>query len=204
MFEGTFGGLTTHIIDVDVEEGVASVVGRITAPDGTRVGKFIRQFSRDDDGKLVAKHDYLTLDEQVQGQNMSQEFNRRLIDWYRQSGVDRIELTANIDVGGYSWARSGYNWKRARTAEKVFYRLEKQLQKLEAGDVPPGMVDVPAQVAAAKELLERARTVPFGQLGYPTAYDVSELGRPQGATRNDKWLGKLVLLGSSWNGVRYL
>jgi hypothetical protein len=205
VFEGQFGDYSTHISSVEVNPGgITTIMGEVRDLDGNRVGQFIRAIKRGDDGKLVADHNILQLAKRIQGQGLAKAFNGQLIDWYRQSGVDRIELTANVDVGGYSWARNGYDWAKARAAEKVMHRLEKSIQDLEAGKGTDGMTDVAAQIKAGRALLARARTASFGEDRYPTPYEISELGRPQGARPADHWLGKLVLLDSSWSGVRYL
>jgi GNAT superfamily N-acetyltransferase len=185
-------GLRLDVSHVTPEAGKLSVGGNILDRDGNVAGEAWRVFHRDPDGTVWAQHDYLELKPNYQGQGFAKAFNDDLYDWYRQSGVQYVKTHANIDVGGYTWARQGFDFATKLSAEDVMYRLRLQLKDVDVDS---------AEARAARGLLDRAARHPFGSDGYPSAYEVSQLGRVRGATT---WLGKRAMLGSSWDGVRWL
>ncbi|MGI5153605.1 phage minor capsid protein [Microbispora sp. CA-102843] len=159
---------------------------------GREVGAVERVFFRDGEtGTLWVEHSLLTLHKSVRGQGFASEFNAYLERWYRQSGVERIQVHADIDVGGYTWARHGFDWADEETAEAMFEGFEEFLDEHR---------NDPA-AAAARDILRRAREEPFGSERYPTPYEMSQVGRTDGAT---SWLGKAYMLGSDWQGVKWL
>jgi hypothetical protein len=209
----------------------------IYGADGQRIGRAVRQIGVDENGNTYARHELLKIGKEVRGQGFAQTFNRHLEDWYRKSDVQRIELRADVDVGGYAWSRAGYTWHDGTVPESVRRRL---LEAMTAGHVDSGaykvdfgadgsyvatapdgkdlghfdfyddayravhthmidsLPDTP-EMRRAKALLAR---IDAGKLVTP--YEISELGRPANAGRDDRWLGKLALLDSDWEGVKWL
>jgi hypothetical protein len=51
-----------------------------------------------------------------------------------------------------------------------------------------------------REFVDRLAGRTFGD-DLPSAYELSQLGRWQGAGKDDVWIGKLVMLGSAWLGI---
>jgi hypothetical protein len=81
--------------------------------------------------------------------------------------------------------------------------LKKLIAELRAGEtkhlgetIPKQIRDAPnldAQISAAEELLNRQATKNPGEPGYPTAYEVSQLGRrPNQHGKTATWLGKFL------------
>lgn len=99
--EGTYAGLQVNLTSVDPVGNAIFIEGTIDAPSGWGVGSFERNFQRGRDGKLYADHAYLSLDEEARGQGFATEFNDFLYSWYEESGFDRVQVHADIDVGGY-------------------------------------------------------------------------------------------------------
>ena len=67
-----------------------------------------RTFEFLDNGILDVHHDMFTLDEKHQGKGLSKDVFRALYKQYRNANVDQMTVFANIDVGGYTWARYGF------------------------------------------------------------------------------------------------
>lgn len=193
IYGGDFAGFTTSAQVDDGGSNAAIVTGTVRDPGGRQVGTFTRTLVREPGGPFVAYHTQLTLDPDVQGQGFAKAFNAQALDWYRSAGVDRIELQANDDVGGYSWARQGFDFKNERAASRVLSRLRKLTDNPDTDDV---------QRRAALDLLDRADRTGFGNSGFPTAYEVSQVGRQFGMGRDDRWAGKEAMLDSSWAAVR--
>ena len=203
----------------------------IVHPQRGVVGEIYRAFSRDADGKVYASHGKLRIeDSSLRGHGFARRFNGWLEDWYRDSGVDRIELQA-VEVGGYAWARAGYNWSpeesfgpnavlarlrvEARQANEDAGALRRWLAgddsvdtqlilaRHNAGDPRTLASWLETQYQSAQSILEQARTHPFGSSGYPTPFEVSQVGwRPGLRGPNATWVGKRALLGADWQGVK--
>lgn len=206
QFEGEYAGLTVRVDEVVAHSDAVKVDGTIHLPDGRRVGMFTRAFYREAD-EVSAYHSLLELDRTVQGQGFADQFNRHLTDWYRRSGVDRIMLHADIDVGGYAWARNGYDFVKAKDADKVLARLRGKVDEYRAraaGLHGEQLAAAQRQITAAEDILTDADRYQFGQVEYPSAYRISQAGRWAGASRDDMWIGKDAMLKSSWHGVKPL
>lgn len=208
VFEGTFGGLAvTNVRITEATNDMITVKGDIHTPEGAEVGYFLRAVHRDEEGKLAALHMSLQLDPTVQGQGFSHTFNRHLTDWYRANGVDRIELHASDDVGGYAWARAGYDWLDEAGPRYVGERLYRAVEN--EGVVTPRFDWIPAdrrteQLQLAQQMWARFSDYDVESDDYPTPFDVSQLGRWPGAGKDDWWIGKVLMMGSSWHGVKPL
>lgn len=207
VFEGNFGGMTTRVTTQPWQGSAISrsrngglhVAGTVYDSSGREVGRFVRRYSRDRDGNLIAHHELLSIQSQVQGSGFSNAFNGHLIRWYRQNGVKEVRVHANIDVGGYAWARLGYDFADTESAEHILGVLRREVERLERR--PSSNPRVVEGLRQARELLARAASHRFGEPGYPTPYEISQLGRWDGAGKLDKWIGKKILLGSDWYGV---
>lgn len=208
VFEGNFGGMTTRVERVSrgrPGERRLAVAGTVYDSNGREVGQFQRSYNYNTDGQLVAHHDLLAITSQVQGSGFSNAFNGHLIRWYRQSGAKQVRVHADIDVGGYAWARLGYDFADRRSADHILGLLDEELSRLERQHRRATRGgDVADEIRQARELLLRAGDRQFGEPGFPTPYEISQLGRWDGAGRMDRWIGKRILLGSDWYGVMRL
>lgn len=218
--DGPYGsaGLRARLDDLsvgdfpDIGQGVR-IEGRVVLG-GQNAGEYVR-YVVDDHGELVAKHDAFALNRAVQGSGFAEEFNANFIDWYRRSGVTRVELLANIDVGGYAWARAGYEFASQRGADQIAERLvlvarelRRAVRERRSGfGFAEGIKRdaVAEQLRAVESLLARIKAHPkFDDPLHPSAYEISQLGRVAGQGKDDMWAGKAAMLGSSWDAVLYL
>lgn len=103
-WEGTYpNGFRTKVTDVNMGQGRASIEGVVYNASGNQVGNFSRSLRTDH-----AYHAYLRLDPSAQGSGFASQFNAKAEAQYKAVGIDTIKLLANIDIGGYTWARQGY------------------------------------------------------------------------------------------------
>lgn len=225
---GDYAGLTVGVTDVIGYDSFGKdgnllgliVRGKIFNNSGREVGVVQRAFYRDDDGQLVAVHAYLQLDRSTRGKGFATEFNGQLEHWYRSQGITRIEVHANIDVGGYTWASHGYDFADAESAEDVLDLLRSAMddmaeeaaellskaEKASAGKAAElrRQADIlDREVGEARDIVERAEFEPFGSDRYPSAWEISQCGRSAAGGSSD-WLGKRAMLGSDWQGVKWL
>ncbi|MEU1751846.1 hypothetical protein ABZ436_04165 [Micromonospora matsumotoense] len=216
---------------ISVHRDQVTVRADIVDPERGSVGRVVRVFQRDHDGSLFVEHTSLRLSDAVQGRGFAREWNEHLENWYRESGVERIEIHAASTVGGYAWARAGYDWApdTAHRASAVLGRLRVELRAVDAdiaeagrwaagdpsadvarlreryGNADPAAVLTEAnrQREAGREILDRARTHSFGSTWYPTPFEISQAGwGDQHQGRDASWIGKRALLGADWKGVK--
>ena len=204
-FVGDFGGFRTSVVSSSVSNNAARVDGLIHNASGQEIGHFIRNIRRQDDGTLVAHHALLDLDKSVQGSGFAARFNAQMFDYYRRSGIDRVTVFANDDIGGYTWAAQGFDFRDTRAAASFRTDMRSRLRNEFTGpnlmnraldlNTTPDVLD--DDITAFEDLLARAEN---GE--HVTAYQFSQVGRQPGqGGRDAKWLGKALMLGSSWNGV---
>lgn len=205
VFSGIYGDihidpsyLTIRYSDYDE----LSVKGVLTDEWGQGLGSFERLLKQHSDGSIWAHHEFLKLnDPDMRGQGFAQAFNARAEKFYREIGVRGIYLEANIDIGGYAWARAGYDWANVRDSRRIEGRLRDQLNIVKNSKIPPERRA--EQVALAQEMIKRMNGT-FGDDDFPTPFEVSQLGRWPGASKDDWWIGKAALIGSHWEGVKHL
>jgi GNAT superfamily N-acetyltransferase len=227
---GDYAGLTVEVKSVvDESNGPSrpgfSVRGQIYPADdldADPIGVFDRSFYRDQDGDLVVVHALLALDRGYRGRGFASEFNSHLERWYRQQGISRIEVHANIDVGGYTWATQGFEFEDGESADDVLDRLRSMTSIFEervgelreeaesataqrSRELRAQARKLEAQVSEAGTILERADYSRFGDPDYPTSYEISQTGRSHDlGDQRQPWIGKAAMLGSDWHGVKWL
>ncbi|BCJ68638.1 glycosyltransferase [Polymorphospora rubra] len=236
LFDGReFAGLRLRLdltdeYSVSVYRNDVTIRADVVDPERGVVGRVVRAFHRDHDGSLYVEHVSLKLSESAQGRGFAGELNRHLENWYHYSGVDRIEIHAASTVGGYAWARAGYDWapNTEHRADAVLDRLRSELRDVDAdldqlarwtagddtvdadrlrqrhrGTGPEEMTaDAHRQRAAGQQILDRAAGHRFGSDGYPTPFDISQAGWHDHHGRDATWIGKRALLGADWKGVK--
>jgi hypothetical protein len=137
-----FGNITDQGIKVAVDiRGNAR--GRME-----RAGFMLREFKRPksgvNEGKLEVKHEAFTLFPMFQEKGVAADINEHVEKEYEQLGVHSIDLTANADIGGYAWARQGYDFKNLTERKKIRKRFIDQIYQLSKGRrryVPPDEYD---------------------------------------------------------------
>jgi len=236
-FNGTFAGFETKVSSIEWANGRARlrVGGEIFDSNGNEVGEFKRVFKVNKDGVFMVEHEYLLMDSAVQGQGFAKQFNKQAFSHYKKMGVERTQLQADIDVGGYAWAREGYDWapddvpnlaemndriKEVRAPQMTTPAPRTQQQKDDVFfPVAHNLFKIPEerreeQAALAQKLwLDIGDTVSMDTEDdelpdliemWPTPFELSQLGRWEGAGKDDWWIGKAIMMGSNWIGVKYL
>lgn len=173
-------GLSTEVTGINVGAGgQAYVYIQINDRDGNPVGEATRTILRSD--QRAVRHDGMGIEPGFQGQGFATRFNARAEESYRTHGIERIELNANIDVGGYAWARAGYDFRddNARAVALVHVATR-------AGSYSQ----------AVRDEVNRAIRNPN-----ITPIELAMIGYTPGATT---WPGKEMMLGSNWDAVKKL
>lgn len=179
-FTDEVSGLSTEITGINRGGGgQAYVYIQINDRNGNPVGEATRTILRPD--QRAVRHDGMGIEPGFQGQGFATRFNAHVEESYRAHGIDRIELNANIDVGGYAWARAGYDFRDDGARSAALVHMAKQAENYSQ---------------AVRDEVNRAirnRDV--------TPIELAMIGYTPGATT---WPGKEMLLGSTWDAVKRL
>ena len=67
-----------------------------------------RTFSIGKSGSLIVQNEQLQIPESLQGSSINKDLFSSALDLYKAKGVSKVQLSANVDVGGYAWFRYGF------------------------------------------------------------------------------------------------
>ncbi|WP_436522300.1 glycosyltransferase [Actinoplanes sp. HUAS TT8] len=174
---------------------------------GEHHGAETRVFTREPDGSLVVRHE---------GRSGNERFDRQMLEFYREAGVDRVETPA-VGRDGYELAREGYQWGRQADAEdvgRILDALERRADEIEhlrttatdegalrerfgGRDPEETRANLAREVADARQLVERARSG-LGHPDFPTPREIAEAGTAEGWHRGRTSLGEEVMAGQEW------
>lgn len=173
-------GLSTEVTGINVGGGgQAYVYIQINDRDGNPVGEATRTILRPE--QRTVRHDGMGIEPGFQGQGFATRFNARVEESYRAHGIERIELNANIDVGGYAWARAGYDFRDDGARSMALVHVAKQADRYSQ--------------AIRDEVNRMIRD------NNATPIELAMIGWTPGAT---SWPGKEMMLGSTWDAVKKL
>ncbi|MBR0879633.1 hypothetical protein JQ608_21080 [Bradyrhizobium liaoningense] len=79
--------------------------GGILDDSGNRVGEYDRQISPDDKSAYSA---FFKLNKNTTKHNIGKKVLGGNVEVYEALGLEKLKVSANIDVGGYAWAKYGY------------------------------------------------------------------------------------------------
>lgn len=82
------------------------VIAEILDSQGYKVGDLQRDFNLD---TKDVHHSFMQLGKSAQGTGFASRFYYESEKAYKESGFETVSILANIDVGGYAWARMGYD-----------------------------------------------------------------------------------------------
>jgi len=67
-----------------------------------------RTFFPGKSGNLIVQNEQLQIPESLQGSSINKDLFSSALDLYKAKGVEKVQLSANVDVGGYAWFRYGF------------------------------------------------------------------------------------------------
>ena len=170
------------------------IQGHIVDPKNQVVGEFTR-YIMNVDGALVVTHELLDIENPHRGHGLADRFNARAVAAYQEMGVDRIILSAELEVGPYAWARQGFRLDAADDVERMD-SLNYLIATGERNERPKGddRKDLDT-LQNASDNGEDVQPIDLAAIGEARA----KAADPNATT----WWGKEALLGQSWKGVYY-
>ena len=82
-----------------------------------------RWFSPDGNGGIAVAHSLFEIPEALQGKGISKKIMRACFEEYEKMGVSRVNVCANIDVGGLTWAKYGFYGERGEIENIIISRF---------------------------------------------------------------------------------
>jgi len=144
-------------------------------------GGMDRRFQRDTDGNLNVHHILFHLEGYHQNKGIAADMSEHVEEEYEKLGVHSISFNANAEIGGYAWARQGYDFARTsdRTKIRKHFRTSLKKNKNMFSD------------EEFKQLNESIKSLKH-------AWEFATLRVERGI------VGKHLLLGSKWDAVKIL
>jgi GNAT superfamily N-acetyltransferase len=112
------GGLKGSMrMEYDDDADKIKMQGYLEDEHGDSLGEYTREI---DFANKKAESVYFKVEEGAQGHGVGKKMLAGNIATYQQLGLHRVEVHANIDIGGHAWARYGYvptrqSWRNLRT-----------------------------------------------------------------------------------------
>jgi hypothetical protein len=170
---------------------------------GTHIGDATRDYNTayqdDRTGERVSHVHHSLYQITDQGGGISSAFLKASKEFYRQLGIDRITVQAALSVGGYAWARGGFDFE-GRNA--MAHAVTSWNSRKPTGPVRgQTQAEFDALMAEWDALVARATPENYLLGLHPLPRDFANVGRPSGRTTKEmKWFGKNILKGSGWHG----
>jgi hypothetical protein len=191
------GGLAADMrhIKSEVDLTAAGIHGQSSARgaivrNGEDVGTITRYLHLHPSGRLEAQHSYLQIHGTHQGTGFARALNDHAWSKYADAGVDDVTVHAAVSVGGYAWARQGF--------EILSSGADDAAHKVSRAEKITRLVDTARRAGrigdAAFQALE-PRLFRGGKITADTLASVRELAAmPE--------TGRAALLGQDWYGIR--
>lgn len=141
-------------------------------------------------GNREVRFEHMGLAGEAQGTGFAQAYMSHVLGNLKEAGVKKVTLEANIDVGGYAWARMGARFKSGdKDALLSWWSSNSSGQDW--------MFEY--QRTSKKEYREDVKTA-WRMLKKGTLMnDIAMIGRPAvTGGRDDMWFGKALLLGKTY------
>jgi predicted ABC-type ATPase/GNAT superfamily N-acetyltransferase len=226
-FEGEWGGLRADVTSITGNEGHIHLTGRVVYGPGEyaftdeeidagleEVGTFERDIYLET--REVA-HTSLFLNGDVQGRGFAKGFLSQSEAHYRAQGIERVLLDAAGTIGGYAWAKAGFDFVSADLNSPGGYKPGKPPAEVRSAlnyvldDHNTGRRVLPQPVY--DQIVDINLRLDRGQ--HVTAHEIATLGdgaeysrefHSEYSTEADHpvTVGQYLLLGSQWYGMKDL
>lgn len=174
-------GVSTSV-EAEIHPDRIEISGRFYDIDGTQLGHFYRQVLPNG----IIHNDEFFLDENAQGAGIGKEFFLKTRQNYIDRGVKKITVTPGSDVGGYAWAKMGFE------IDYNFNEKQSIIERVRQLATPSRAL---RRYAADEKNSAAHRNAVKALPKNPTMSQILSL--PDG-------IAKPILLGTNWHGVMSL
>lgn len=181
---GTYVKINTIGVDATIDgmsyDGRLYVGGKIFDANGTAIGT-VQRYVQANNSEI--HNDYLELTE-GKGSGFGAAFYKNAEEVYQDAGIEKVTIYANIDVGGYAWARMGFDFADNVSRQNAYERLVTAFSR-----------DQKTTFNLAIAELKNS----FGITESSKAWEFAAFTSPSGAQ-----LGKQSMLNTYWNAYKYV
>jgi len=110
-----------------------NISGQLLNENGAVIGQYTREI---DLANNKADSSYFKLYNKNTGGGVGKQLLAANVEMYRQLGLEKVEVHANIDVGGYAWARYGYVPTEDSWSDEVEPYVRERLDEMAGGGRP--------------------------------------------------------------------
>ena len=174
VFNHKESGIRTEINTINVEFRKIQVFGNVYDVNGDSIGEFERIIHSDGE----VHNEYFKLDRIEQGSGFGAKLYENSELTYLEAGIENVTIYANIDVGGYAWARMGFDFVNDANREDIHESIVRNYARKH-------------KVAKALAINELANS--WGITSKSKAWEFAAFTDSDG----DR-IGKKVMLGSDW------
>jgi len=174
VFKHEESGVRTEVNAINARYRSIEVFGDIYDANGKNIGEFQRIIHSDGE----VHNEYLKLDRIEQGSGFGAKLYENSELTYLEAGIENVTIYANIDVGGYAWARMGFDFVNDANREDIHESIVRNYARKH-------------KVAKALAINELANS--WGITSKSKAWEFAAFTDSDG----DR-IGKKVMLGSDW------
>jgi len=197
-------GYRAEVISVSADGDGLSVEGRVY--DGNNeIGKFTRTINSSRPHRIF--HAYFKMYDN-QGGGFATRWLDQVKQQYRDQGFTEIGVGANLDVGGYAWAKMGFDFADRSGAMLTLMSMSSQITGAhQAGRIDDRTLQEAQELQRRFDAGEHITPLEIAMVGWRSRAEFIDL-EPAPLDPNgdpiEMWWGKRFLLGRSWAGVMQL
>jgi predicted GNAT family acetyltransferase len=204
---------STKITQVTPKTNSMDIHGTIHTEDGEKIGNFMRSFVKNEDGSISAHNVAVNVTEEHKGQGIAAALNKAAERAYKELGLKSVTVDTH-GVGGFGYARAGYDWHHAIPFDMLYYVIKALLGRIMGQASLSNALGEYGGRQGYMDILERQHDELLGRLEafkrgeitrddpeLPTPFELSQIGYMPGLT---SWPGKEGLIGSNWSGEKKL
>lgn len=148
-------------------------------------------------------HDMLELYKSTQGGGAVKEMFKNAIPLYQKMGIEKITLDANLDAGGYAWAKYGFKLKNKNDAEKLSKQMNDKIEFGLIADYADSNPKAKKELETTKKILNKYKNsveLPRMISDIKTPEVDSFFSKQSPNARIKPSLAKYLLMNTEWKG----
>lgn len=159
---------------------------------------YVKRSKPDEDfegAQFWADHSSFSIDSSLQGKGIGKRAFESQVALAKRAGLTHIFTSANCDVGGYMWAKEGYNFRYSDEAQHSSASLYRNIKNLDTSKMSE------SDRKRHEDIIAKLTKIP-GKISPLTAKEIADLEFTVDGKRVRS--GPQTLLGTSWSGVKRL
>lgn len=159
--------------------------------------------------KPQVHHNVLQIPPSIQSKRLARNFLKKSLEYYKQIDIRAISVMANIDIGGYAWAKYGFCTEQRHidtllreTGHRLFFPMKEHFRKNSLPVSLTSLDEIINPIVESYKKIAKDRVKAFldngGSKSYIPVSLLTDIYIENPYLQDD--IGKHVLLGSQWPG----